>query len=168
MISRLLCVLGLGLALALSAPLHAAWQSAVNGSMLGKRMPALPMTVVGSHGGVVLVEFWAPWCVPCRESVPRLNALQRDYGGRGLTVVGVAHDTPDGVAEFARRVQVGYPVGSDPGGALFSQLGVRSLPYAVLVDRNGVIVWQGNPAQLGRSRIESTLAAPALGGLVRF
>jgi thiol-disulfide isomerase/thioredoxin len=172
MLSRLLCLLAIGLALLLSAPLHAAWQSAVNGNMLGKRMPPLVPALLasppGADSGVLLVDFWAPWCVPCHESVPVLNRLQRTYGARGLRVVGMAREPPAELAAFTRRVPLAYPVGCDPGGALFATLGVRSLPYAVLVDRNGIIVWQGDPSSLGRSTIETTLAAPALGALVRF
>lgn len=186
MMSKLFCLLAIGLALLLSTPLHAAWQSAVNGKMLGKRMPPLHANVnfnvnapanvqanaygkPGSVGkGVVLVDFWAPWCTPCLEGVPLLNSLQRDYGPRGLSIVGVARESPADLADFARRTPLSYPVGHDPGGGLFAKLGLRSLPYAVLVDRNGIIVWQGNPSALNRQTIESTLAAPALGALLHF
>lgn len=170
MVSRLLSLLAIGLALLLSAPLHAAWQAAVNGNMLGKRMPPLAAGHAGAPSGqhVVLVDFWAPWCVPCRESVPVLNRLQRDYGPRGLRVIGMAREPPAELAGFTRRVPLAYPVACDSRGALFDKLGVRSLPYAVLVDRNGIVVWQGDPGNLARRTIETTLAAPALGALVRF
>ncbi len=172
MLLKLLGVLLIGLALLLAAPLHAAWQSAVNGPMLGKRMPPLALQAdagaVGATQGVMLVDFWAPWCVPCREGVPWLNRLQRDYGPRGLRVVGIAREPPAELAAFTRRVPLDYPVGCDPDGVLFARMGLRSLPYAVLVDRNGIVVWQGDPAGLGRDTIEATLAAPALGALMRF
>jgi thiol-disulfide isomerase/thioredoxin len=176
------------LALLLAAPLHAAWQSAVTGHMLGKRMPplALPTAVSasprtgaagGAAGGVVLLDFWAPWCAPCQERVPLLNALQAHYGMQGLTVIGLERASPlegEDVLERAavgvdarQRVPFAYAVGLDPGG-LFARMGVRSLPYAVLVDRNGIVVWQGDPSRLSRATIEATLRAPRLGTLTRF
>jgi thiol-disulfide isomerase/thioredoxin len=181
MVSKWISLLVIGLALLLSGPLHAAWQSAVNGKMLGKRMPALALLGQAGHGGgladasgagagtnVVLVDFWAPWCVPCHDDVPLLNRLQRDYGARGLTVIGLAREPPAELTEFARRVRLAYAVDSDPGGVVFATMALHSLPYAVLVDRNGIIVWQGDPGSLSRRTIESTLAAPAVGALMRF
>jgi len=177
MISKLLCSLVIGLALLLSAPLHAAWQSVVNGNILGKRMPPLPAALNVTRGataststgnGVVLVYFWAPWCMACHENVPTLSRLQQTYGARGLRVVGMVREPPARLLEFTQRNKLAYPVASDPGGALFDSLGVRSLPYAVLVDRNGIIVWQGDPIGLDTRTVETTLAAPRLGALVRF
>ena len=121
-----------------------------------------------SAGGVVLVDFWAPHCGPCVARMPVLNVLQAAYRAQGFTVIGMAREPPDEVAEFARRARLDYATGSDPGGKLFAQLGVRSMPYAVLVDRNGIVVWQGDPSGLRRTTIETTLRAPQLGALVRF
>lgn len=184
----LVVVLALFLATRLAAPLHAAWQSAVTGHMLGKRLPPLALTTAvpasprtgaaGGAGGVVLLDFWAPWCAPCQERVPLLNALQADYGTQGLTVIGLERASPlegEDVLERAavgvdarQRVPFAYAVGLDPGGGLFARMGVRSLPYAVLVDRNGIVVWQGDPSRLSRATIEATLRAPRLGTLTRF
>jgi thiol-disulfide isomerase/thioredoxin len=179
----LVVVLALFLATRLAAPLQAAWQSAVTGHMLGKRMPPLALTTVvpasprtdaAAAGGVVLLDFWAPWCAPCQERVPLLNALQADYRTQGLTVIGLERASPlagEAVLERAggrQRVPFAYAVGFDPGGGLFARMGVRSLPYAVLVDRNGIVVWQGDPSRLSRATIEATLRAPRLGTLTRF
>ncbi|MDQ2823002.1 MAG: TlpA family protein disulfide reductase [Pseudomonadota bacterium] len=195
----------------LSAPLHMAWPSAVDGKMLGKRMPALPVVFMragGVHGvvvatsgvalgtgtgtgagtdtgtgadananagtgaregaGVMLVDFSAPQCVPCSRNVTLLNRLQRDYRARGLTVVGMARAPPLHTASVVWDSPRDYALGSDPDGALSAQLGTNSMRPAVLVDRNGIIVWQGDPANLGRATIERTLSAPALGELLRL
>lgn len=182
-------VLVIVLAILLAAPLHAAWQSAVNGHMLGKRLSLLGLThtavpasprsgaasVANGAGGVILLDFWAPGCAPCQERVPLLNALQAAYRTQGLTVIGMAREIPGpGEGEGAQSVPVpprvlfAYAVGSDPDGGLFARMGVRTLPYAVLVDRNGIVVWQGDPLRLSRTTIEATLRAPRLGTLTRF
>jgi len=184
-------VLVIVLAILLAAPLHAAWQSAVNGHMLGKRLSLLGLTVTvvpasprsgaasvaNGAGGVILLDFWAPGCAPCHERVPLLNALQAAYRTQGLTVIGMAREIPGpgpGEDESAQgvdvppRVPFAYAVGSDPDGGLFARMGVRTLPYAVLVDRNGIVVWQGDPLRLSRTTIEATLRAPRLGTLTRF
>lgn len=198
MVSNYVMLLVTGMALLLSVPLQAAWTSAVDGTMLGKRMPTLlalqasagrsvdgtGVTGVtggidagaGAGAGVVLVDFGIPWCVPCRDDVPLLNRLQHDYGARGLTVLGMARAPPVDVIGAARPERRDDAQGSDANNALLAQLalelapGLRrgDMPLAVLVDRNGIIVWQGDPAGLSRGTIERTLAAPALGKLLRF
>ena len=55
------------------------------------------------RGRVLVVNFWATWCAPCREEIPGFVRLQQRYGERGLTFVGIAIDQPDKVAEFARE-----------------------------------------------------------------
>jgi thiol-disulfide isomerase/thioredoxin len=175
------------LAILLAVPLHAAWHSAVNGHMLGKRLPPLalataavaaspqtgPAGIAEGAGGVILLDFWAPGCAPCLERVPLLNALHAAYRAQGLTVIGMARATAregEGAKGLVvpQRVPFAYAVGSDPGGGLFDRMGVRTLPYAVLVDRNGIVVWQGDPSRLTRTTIEATLRAPRLGTLTRF
>lgn len=175
MVSNYLMLLAIGLALLLAAPLDTAWTSTSDGRMLGKRWPALSLQASVARGaiadagaGVVLIDFATPWCVPCHTNVPLLNRLQRDYRTRGLTVVGMARAPPAQVVERAQRERRDYQLGSDADGKLFAQLGMNRLPAAVLMDRNGIVVWQGDPATLPRNTIERTLAAPALGEVLRF
>lgn len=178
----------IALALLLSAPLHAAWQSVRTGTLPGKRLPPLALVPeAGAIDGVVLIGFSAPGCTPCQQRIPLLNTLQATYQAQGLTVIGMARAPPTKEAAhpvgqlgtqpatqpgahpgaYARHAAPGYVVRSD-GGELFAQLGVRSLPYAVLVDRNGIVAWQGDPSELSRRTLETTLAAPRLGELMRF
>lgn len=93
------------------------------------------------RGKVVLLDFWATWCVPCREETPHFVELQQKYGDRGLQIIGVSmDDSPDPVRPFVQRFHVNYPIvmgtaktGEDYGGVL-------GLPIAFLIGRDGRIV----------------------------
>ena len=92
------------------------------------------------RGNVVLLDFWATWCVPCREETPHFVELQRKYGDRGLQIIGVSmDDSPDPVRTFYQQFQMNYPVvmGTADVGAAYG--GVLGLPIAFLVDREGRI-----------------------------
>jgi thiol-disulfide isomerase/thioredoxin len=62
------------------------------------------------RGSVLVVNYWATWCAPCREEIPVFVRLQERYGSRGLQFVGIAIDQPDKVAEFAREFNINYPL----------------------------------------------------------
>ncbi|HEV2211832.1 MAG TPA: TlpA disulfide reductase family protein [Gammaproteobacteria bacterium] len=101
-------------------------------------------TLADFHGKVVLVNFWATWCGPCREEIPELVHLQAKYGGAGLQVVGVATDEPETapVQDYLKNLAVlNYPMimGTEQVGRLVAGLGgnLVGLPYTILLDRNG-------------------------------
>jgi cytochrome c biogenesis protein CcmG, thiol:disulfide interchange protein DsbE len=92
------------------------------------------------RGRVVLLDFWATWCYPCREEIPRFVELQDKYGKRGLQVIGVSMDDgPEPVREFYQRYKMNYPVvmGNAKTGELYG--GVLGLPIAFVIDRYGHI-----------------------------
>ena len=62
------------------------------------------------RGRVLVVNYWATWCAPCREEIPLFVRMQERYGERGLLFIGIAIDQPDKVAEFAREFRVNYPL----------------------------------------------------------
>lgn len=96
------------------------------------------------RGKVVLVNFWAPWCAPCRKEMPLLTRMQRRYAGAGLQVLGLAVDQAAPVRRFINKHPVNYPVFAHQQAAvrLSRAYGdnVGGLPYSVLVARDGHII----------------------------
>ncbi len=91
------------------------------------------------QGKVVLVHFWATWCVPCKDEVPAINALWERFRERGLVIVAVAEDSKKAVEPFIREQGVRFPVVIDQYGKAFRSYGVRGLPTSYLVNRAGNI-----------------------------
>ena len=92
------------------------------------------------RGQVVIVDFWASWCKPCRQSIPWLNAMRARYGARGLVIVGVNVDAARGDADrFLRDVPVDFELVFDPAGDLARRYEVKGMPTSVVLDRNGNI-----------------------------
>jgi len=92
------------------------------------------------RGRVVFLNFWATWCVPCREEFPAMVALSRDLGEQGLAVVAVNfQEDREPVAAFAREFGVPFPVLLDPAGEAARLYRVQALPTTVFVDRQGML-----------------------------
>jgi thiol-disulfide isomerase/thioredoxin len=95
------------------------------------------------QGKVVVLNFWATWCPPCREETPLFVALQEEYGSRGVQFIGLAIDEPEAVQTFVDTYGVEYPIllGDIDAAELSRQLGNRfgGLPFTVIVDRDGRI-----------------------------
>ncbi|MGD8408272.1 MAG: TlpA disulfide reductase family protein [Thiohalophilus sp.] len=95
-------------------------------------------------GQVMLINFWATWCPPCRREIPAFIKLQNDYQDKGFTIVGIAIDTKQNAVDFVDPMGINYPVlvGDQDGIALSKDYGNRLgvLPYTVVVDRKGKIV----------------------------
>jgi len=93
------------------------------------------------HGKVVLINFWATWCPPCRAEMPDLVRLQREYAGRGLQIIGITYppERIDRVRRFARSLKVNYPIilGTREIKARFSS--EETLPLTVVINRDGKV-----------------------------
>jgi hypothetical protein len=122
----------------------------VRSDLLGK-----PFDLKRQRGKVVLIDFWASWCAPCMEEIPHLSQLQKQYGGKGLQIVGIAMDDSAAVTRATmQKTAFTYPVVS--GDAKFGNLygGVLGLPLQMLVGRDGRIlaIWnEVTPATLDKA-----------------
>ncbi len=102
-------------------------------SLTGKNLKLSEMT-----GNVVLINFWASWCGPCREEMPLLNALHKKYEALGFTVIGinVEEDTRN-ARGFLKNFPVDFPILLDKNNKVSKQYEVIAMPTTVVVDRDG-------------------------------
>ncbi|MFN3416733.1 MAG: TlpA family protein disulfide reductase [Caldimonas sp.] len=90
------------------------------------------------RGNVVLVNFWATWCGPCREEMPHLNRLYDKYRASGFTVLAVSiDDDPAKAASMASKLGLTFPVLFDAEKKVSRQYDLKAMPYTVIVDRDG-------------------------------
>jgi cytochrome c biogenesis protein CcmG/thiol:disulfide interchange protein DsbE len=140
------------LALALVAALLAllVWKlahqpSVPKGSAPDFRLPRLDrdghLQLAALRGKAVVLNFWASWCIPCKEEAPRLEAAARRWAGRGVVVVGIdSQDFRGDARRFARRHGVTYPIVHDGPGKTRDSYGVTGFPETFFVDRRGKLV----------------------------
>ena len=106
-----------------------------------KGVDGAPQTLEQWRGKVLVVNFWATWCTPCREEIPEFIKLQAQYAANGLQIAGIAIDSPERVAAYAKEMGINYPllVGGIETMDLARDLGDRAgvLPYSVVIDRSG-------------------------------
>ncbi|NOY43831.1 MAG: TlpA family protein disulfide reductase [Deltaproteobacteria bacterium] len=122
------------------------------------------VSVDGNHvrlsdlrGKVVLLDFWATWCPPCRVAIPHLVELQRKYRKEGLVVIGMNMDQdPDELAQFMARTTFNYPVVRVDETTRMAYGGISSIPQAFLIDRAGYLrhSFMGFSPDIGRDMEE--------------
>lgn len=91
-------------------------------------------------GQVVMINFWATWCSPCRKELPLLNEIYQRYNHVGFTVIGVNIDQDvDRAREMARTLNIKFPVLFDPSNTVSKHYGLTAMPTTVVIDRRGLI-----------------------------
>jgi thiol-disulfide isomerase/thioredoxin len=106
----------------------------------------------GKGKNVYVLEFWATWCHPCRDSIPHLTELQKKYKDKGLVVIGISDENnpkalPSFVAKMGDKMEytVAYDQNHQTNTAYTKAFGIRGIPHAFIIDREGRIAWSGHP-----------------------
>jgi len=112
---------------------------------IGKRAPEISVTGVdGSgtklsalRGKVVLIDFWATWCPPCRKGLPETQALYKKYGKKGLAVLTITDEPKDTVKPFLKTNELTFPAYLDKSSATNQAYGIQAIPTVAIIDKNG-------------------------------
>ena len=99
-------------------------------------------TLQSLHGKVVLVNFWATWCPPCRKEMPDLDSLYSRFHDKGFVVLAISDEDAAKVAPFVKQQNVRYPVLLDTGRRVSQLFGVEGIPKSFIFDRSGKLVAQ--------------------------
>ena len=154
---RTIAVLAAAAILALSAGYATHWmlterglttsglsEAADTGALFATQLPDVhgaPTSVSRWRGKVLVVNFWATWCAPCKEEIPEFIALQTEFAGKNVQFIGIAADRADKVTAFAEDYRINYPIliGNIDALDLATKLGNRisALPFTVVIDREG-------------------------------
>lgn len=139
--------------------------------MLALTLPdaeGVPQAIAQWKGRILVLNYWATWCPPCREEMPAFSRLHEKYSANGVQFIGISIDSPSKVKQFSAETPVAYPL-------LISNLDImqtladfgnvaQGLPFTVIIDRNGTLY----STKLGRYdeagleiRLQELLAAPA-------
>ncbi len=94
-------------------------------------------TLKALRGKVVLVNFWATWCPPCRKELPDLEALYNRFKGQGLVILGISDEDQTIVRPFVTQQKLSYPILLDPGRKVNTVFGIESIPRSLIYGRNG-------------------------------
>ncbi len=119
----------------------------------GKSMPKLDAVQLFNNeygleledlrGYVVVVEFWATWCGPCKTSIPHMNEINRDFKDKGVVIIGISDEDAGTVNAFMKSTKMEYIVAA--GSKAKEKFRVNGIPAAFIIDPEGTIRWQGHP-----------------------
>lgn len=119
-----------------------------------------PVSLSSFRGKIVVLNFWATWCPPCKREIPDFIDLQSAYGPKGLQIVGVALDEPDAVKEFVAQSRMNYPVLLGTNDIAQRYGGIKGIPTTFIIDKNGKIInmFEGfRPKEVFKKEIQKLL-----------
>jgi cytochrome c biogenesis protein CcmG/thiol:disulfide interchange protein DsbE len=134
------CV-ALGLVLTLLAASAEALDSGAKMPEIGlKDLSGKPVSLASLAGKVVVIDFWATWCAPCKEELPVLQKLHKKYGSQGLAIVGISVDKDAGnLPEFLKKLAVTFPIVHDANHTVTGRYAPPRMPSSYIVDRKGIV-----------------------------
>ena len=139
----------------------------------GSTLDARPLSITEYRGSVIILNFWASWCLECRPEMPVLERLQREFSSRGLIIIGVnTREKKEAAWRYAKELGLTFPLVLDRDGKINALYGVVGLPTTFVIGRDGRTIgfavgpreWESAPA---RALIAALLAEPALPPVVQ-
>lgn len=109
-----------------------------------------------TNGKFILIDFWATWCGPCKKAIPELNEFHHKFKNN-LVIIGISDETKGKVKQM-KNIKMEYYSAIDTKKRLKKTYEVKGIPHCVIIDPNGIVVWEGWPQQKGFELTEKTIS----------